>query len=113
MVQDTWESFRAFDLVVDDFSVKHTNLENAFNLLACFSQLLYLEVAERYIHRRTHNLYAGYAIVMVDMVLASNKWYYTWPEGATWQDNLNYTHQFFELDVSQELAEKVNELYMD
>jgi hypothetical protein len=31
----------------------------------------------------------------------------------TWQKNINWTHQFLELNLSQELAEKVNEVYMD
>ena len=46
------------------------------------------------------------------MVAASNKWYNSWPKGPTWQENLNWTHQFFEYNVAPEVAEKVNELYM-
>lgn len=60
-----------------------------------------------------YNLYAEYASVTADMVAASNKWYNSWPVGDTWQENLNWTHQFFELNVAPELAEKINELYME
>lgn len=59
-----------------------------------------------------YNLYTEYANVTADMVAASNKWYNSWPAGPTWQENLNWTHQFFESNVAQELAEKVNEVYM-
>jgi Zinc knuckle len=61
---------------------------------------------------QAYNLYAEYASVTADMVAASNKWYNSWPAGDTWQENLNWTHQFFELNVAQELAEKINEVYM-
>ena len=61
---------------------------------------------------KAYNLYAEYASVTADMVAESNKWYNSWPVGDTWQENLNWTHQFFELNVSQELAEKINEVYM-
>ena len=59
-----------------------------------------------------YNLYSEYANVTADMVAASNKWYNSWPVGDTWQENLNWTHQFFEMNVAQELAEKINEVYM-
>jgi hypothetical protein len=59
-----------------------------------------------------YNLYTEYATVTPDMVAASNKWYNSWPKGPTWQENLNWTHQFFEYNVATEVAEKVNELYM-
>jgi hypothetical protein len=59
-----------------------------------------------------YNLYTEYATITPDMVAASNKWYNSWPKGPTWQENLNWTHQFFEYNVATEVAEKVNELYM-
>ena len=59
-----------------------------------------------------YNLYTEYATVTPDMVASSNKWYNSWPKGPTWQENLNWTHQFFEYNVATEVAEKVNELYM-
>ena len=59
-----------------------------------------------------YNLYTEYANVTPDMVAASNKWYNSWPAGETWQENLNWTHQFFESNVAQEVGEKVNEAYM-
>ena len=59
-----------------------------------------------------YNLYTEYATVTADMVAASNTWYNTWPKGPTWQENLNWSYQFFEYNVSQDVAEKVNEAYM-
>ena len=59
-----------------------------------------------------YNLYTEYATISPDMVAASNKWYNSWPKGPTWQENLNWTHQFFEYNVAPEVAEKVNEIYM-
>ena len=59
-----------------------------------------------------YNLYTEYATVTPDMVATSNKWYNSWPKGPTWQENLNWTHQFFEYNVAQDVAEKVNETYM-
>ena len=59
-----------------------------------------------------YNLYTEYATITPDMVAASNKWYNSWPKGPTWQENLNWTHQFFEYNVATEVAEKVNEIYM-
>ena len=61
-----------------------------------------------------YNLYTEYAAITTtpDMVTASNRWYNCWPKGPTWQENLNWTHQFFEYNVAPDVAEKVNELYM-
>ena len=56
-----------------------------------------------------YNLHTKYATVTADMVAASNTWYNTWPKGPTWQENLNWSYQFFEYNVSQDVAEKVNE----
>jgi hypothetical protein len=58
---------------------------------------------------KAYNLYAEYASVTPNML---NKWYNSWPAGDTWQENLNWTHQFFELNVAPELSEKINEVYM-
>ena len=59
-----------------------------------------------------YNLYHDYASISLEMVAASNKWYNQWPEGPTWRENLTWTHQFFENNVSAELAEKINEEYL-
>ena len=59
-----------------------------------------------------YNLYTEYATVTPDIVASSNKWYNSWPKGPTWQENFNWTYQFFKYNVATEVAEKVNELYM-
>jgi hypothetical protein len=60
-----------------------------------------------------YNLYTDYASVTPEMVAQSNTWYNTWPEGPTWRENLTWTHRFFENNTTAELAEKVNETYME
>ena len=55
-----------------------------------------------------YNLFSEYANATADMVAACNKWYNSWPDGPTWQESLNWSHEFFETNVATELAEKVN-----
>lgn len=70
------------------------------------------EANGKQLKREVYSLYHDYASISIEMVAASNKWYNQWPEGPTWRENLTWTHQFFENNVSAELAEKINEEYL-
>ena len=69
------------------------------------------EANGKQLKREVYCLYHDYASISIEMVAASNKWYNQWPEGPTWRENLTWTHQFFENNVSAELAEKINDEY--
>ena len=80
-----------------------------YNMHAVFT-IVVPEENGKTLKEEAYNLYTEYATITPDMVAASNKRYNSWPKGPTWQENLNWTHQFFEYNVAPEVAEKVNKI---